>query len=306
MNVHRFLIHGYRIATMPLRWTILKRAKRTGTVPVGILFYHRVDDHDLSPWTITNKRFAEHVDWLQANFDLVSIEEAQNRIRSGFNTRPTISITFDDGYADNCTDALPMLIKRGIPVTYFVTAHHTIENEPFPHDLELKKPQRANTVEVLRSLHKAGVEIGSHSKTHVDLGPIADPKKLFDEVVGGTRELEKAVGCRIRYFAFPFGQPENLNPDVFQMCHDYGFQAVVSAYGGWNEIGDDSFHLQRFHGEPRISYLKNWLTLDPRKRKIPRYPYELKTKSDVPENLPAGVFMPGPASIISNPVTPSE
>ncbi len=279
MNLHRYLIHGYRYLTLPLRQQMLAKMKRNGTVPVGILFYHRVDDFHLNPWTITNDRFQEHISWLEKNFDLVSLEEAQRRIRSGYNDRPTISLTFDDGYADNCTCALPTLIQKGIPVTYFVTTKHTLQNQPFDHDVDNGQPLETNNKDMLRSLHRAGVEIGAHTKTHPDLGKIRNDHILFDEVVGSKYMLEESIGCRVRYFAFPFGQHENLNQQVFQICRDNGFEAVCSAYGGWNEIGGDDFHLQRFHGDYRTAWMQNWLTLDPRKRKVKRFEYQLRDKS---------------------------
>ena len=97
---------------------------------------------------------------------------------------------------------------------------------------------------------------------------VDDPDQLFEETVGATQELEQLIGKPVRYFAFPFGQPENIHPEVFRLGRQHGWQGICSAYGGWNEVGEDAFHLRRFHGDPRMAYLKNWLTLDPRKRRM--------------------------------------
>lgn len=253
---------------MPWRIASYANARRNGTMPVAILFYHRVADDDPNPWTITCDRFQAQVDWLEANFDIVSLPEAQARIRSGHNTRPTVCITFDDGYADNSTFAIPMLIKRKIPVTYFVTTFHTVQGEPFPHDVKQGRPLATNSPETLRAMAAAGVEIGGHTRNHSSLGHVTDADELFDEVITATREMEQIIRKKIRYFAFPFGQVENLNPDVFRLAREHGLEGVCSAYGGWNEIGGDAFHLQRIHGDPEMALLKNWLTLDPRKRKV--------------------------------------
>jgi peptidoglycan/xylan/chitin deacetylase (PgdA/CDA1 family) len=262
------LIDAWRWGTMPWRWWARATARRKGTMPVGILFYHRVADDDPNPWTITCEGFRRQIDWLSANFDIVSLAEAQNRIRSGHNTRPTLCLTFDDGYADNSAFALPLLIQRNIPVTYFVTTWHTAEGQPFAHDVARRRPLAPNCPSALKAMADAGVEIGAHTRHHRDLGAISDPRQLYDEVILATREMEQMIERPIRYFAFPFGQVENLNSLVFRLARDYGFAGVCSAYGGWNEIGSDAFHLQRFHGDPNIATLKNWLTLDPRKRRI--------------------------------------
>lgn len=247
---------------------VKSRAVRRGKVPVAILFYHRVADDEPNSWTIGTRAFQDQLDWLQRNFDLVSLEEAQRRIRSKFNDRPTVSITFDDGYADNTTFALPLLIKRGIPVTYFVTTFHPTTGSPFQHDVEQGRPLAPNSIEALRALCKAGVEIGGHTRNHPDVGLISDPDELIDEIVTASQELQREIGTRIRYFAFPFGHAANMQPEAFRLARENGIEAICSAYGGWNEIGDEGFHLQRIHGGPNIAFVKNWLTFDPRKRSL--------------------------------------
>ena len=100
-----------------------------------VLFYHRIADDAANPWTASNAVFERQIDWLGRHYEFVPLAEAQRRLRAGSNSRPVVSITFDDGYADNCTHALPLLIERRIPCTYFVTTHHILTGEAFPHDL---------------------------------------------------------------------------------------------------------------------------------------------------------------------------
>jgi peptidoglycan/xylan/chitin deacetylase (PgdA/CDA1 family) len=260
----RQCLGAYYRASLPYRRWWMRRAAAAGKAPVMVLFYHRVADEPSGPCTISRTEFTQQMDWLADQFDLVSLEEAQRRIRHG-STRPAVSITFDDGYAENCEHALPLLIKRQIPCTYFVCTRHVVRGLPFPHDMARNQPHQPNTIEQLRALASAGVEIGAHTRTHADLGRIHDNKRLRDEVVYAGQELAAAVGCPVRYFAFPFGQHENLNIEAFRMTREAGYEAVCSAYGGFNLPGDDPFHLQRIHGDPEMLRLKNWLTVDPRK-----------------------------------------
>ena len=251
----------------------LRQMKSAGEVPVFVLFYHRIADTHPNPWSMDFATFKQQVRFMQKHFDIVSMEEVQNRIASGFNDRPTISITFDDGYSENCEEALPFLITEKIPVTYFVTTQHTSEQIPFPHDVELGAPLTVNTIESLRALSKAGVEIGAHTRTHLSLGGTDCPFEIFDEVVTATRELEELVDQKINYFAFPFGQFNNMQASIFHLLKQNGIKGVCSAYGGWNEIGGDSFHIQRVHGDPSFARMQNWLTFDARIGKVERYDY---------------------------------
>lgn len=256
---------------------------RRGQVPIIVLFYHRVADDFPNDWTISRAAFQQQIDWIETQFEFVDLEECQRRIASGYNAAPTISITFDDGYAENCEFGIPLLLERRIPVTYFVTTEHTRDQKTFPHDLDRNRPLPINSIESLSALAAAGVEIGGHTYSHANLGSISDPRQLVDEVVGASLELEKLVGCKIRYFAFPYGLIENLNADVFAILKQAGFLGACSAFGGWNNIGGDAFHIQRLHGDPNFERLKNWLGFDPRLAKCP--PFDTSQGDHPPELL---------------------
>lgn len=269
----RLLLHSYYLATLPWRRRWNAQAATAGRAPVMVLFYHRVADDRATPWTISTDLFSQHLAWLRRNFELVSLADAQERIRSGRNDRPVVSLTFDDGYADNCRYALPLLIKEKVPCTYFVSTHHVFHNLPFQHDLARGFRFLPNTIEQLRTLVSAGIEIGTHTRTHADLGRINDRGRLHDELVAAGEELQAALRHPVRYFAFPYGQYANLNAAAFHLAYDCGYEAVCSAYGGLNFPGDDAFHLQRIPGDDCLIRIKNWLTVDPRKRRVRRFYY---------------------------------
>jgi len=268
------LLTAYYIATGPQRRQWHHAAAAAGRAPAMVVFYHRVADRSMNDWTISTRAFTRQIDWLQRHFDLVSLEETQRRLRDG-NTRPSVSITFDDGYADNCEFALPLLISRRIPLTYFVASDFVTSGNPFPHDCAAGRPLAPNSLVQLRSLVSANVAIGAHTRTHADLGKIVERDRLRDEIVGSRVALQNALGCAVRYFAFPFGQPRNLQAAAFHLAREAGFAGVCSAYGGYNVPGDDPFHLQRIHADPEFIRFKNWLTVDRRKlRGTQRYQYQ--------------------------------
>ncbi len=273
-HLKRLLLGPYFSATWPWRMYRNRLAARLGRAAVMVVYYHRIADDSANSWTVSNREFQRHIRWLQQHVRLVSLEEAQRRVAAAANDQAVVSITFDDGYAENCETALPWLIEQGVPCTYFVTTHNALTGEAFPHDVAMGNRFAPNTVAQLRDLAAAGVEIGAHTRTHADLGAIRDTNQLADEVVAATRDLEAAVGQRIRYFAFPFGMHANLHPAAFGLAREAGFEAVCSAYGGYNRPGDDPFHLQRFGGEGPLARLKNWVTVDPLKeQRIRRYQY---------------------------------
>ncbi len=256
------LIGLYYLATLPRRRWAAARDAAAGNAPVIALFYHRVADEHANNWTIGVERFKAQIEWLRARFEIISLVEAQSRIGSRANRAPAVSITFDDGYADNCRFAIPWLLDQRVPFTYFVSTAHVLQGRPFAHDLERNCPLTPNTTDELRAMTAAGVELGAHTRTHADLGQVLDETELHDEIVGSKRDLEAITGRAVRYFAFPFGLKTNLSQAAFRIAFQAGYWGVCSAYGGYNRPGDDPFHIHRIHADPHWSRFCNWLTSD--------------------------------------------
>jgi peptidoglycan/xylan/chitin deacetylase (PgdA/CDA1 family) len=270
----RLYLHG----TASYRHRALQRMARFERVPIVVPVFHRIADDRANDWTTTNAEFREIIYWLTENFDLISLEEAQRRIATGKNDRPTVSLTFDDGYAVNCEQALPLIIDQQIPCTYFVSSGPVLNRQSFEHDRAMGNHFAANTVAELRDLSAAGIEIGAHTRTHADLGRAADADQLFDEIVVSRNELEDALGLPIRYFAFPFGMHANLSGAAFRLAQEAGYAGVCSAYGGYNFPGDDAYHIQRRCIDGCPARFRNWVTLDPlHGRRIRRFEYEKVT-----------------------------
>ena len=281
---------AYYFATCKMRQWYFRRLATAGRGPIAVLTFHRVADDGANPWTTPTRCFRQTVKWLRSEFDLISLEEVQQRIRSGTHRRAAVSITFDDGYADNCQAALPLLLENGIPFTYFVTADAVLEGKPFLHDTRMGNRLATNTTEQVRELARLGVEIGAHTRTHADLGRVSDPEILADEIVSARDDLEQAIGTRIRYFAFPFGRPEHLTVAAVDLARTAGYEAVCSAYGGWNYPGQDAFCIQRRVVDGPPSRAKNWSLVDPmRELLLPRF----RVPPAIPKSIPLGAEMNG-------------
>ena len=228
MNRLRHLaIESYRLATKPLRDCTTARLRKEGQIPLSVLFYHRVANEHPNDWTISRKSFADHLDWLEDNTELVSLEAIQARMVRGHNEAHCAHITFDDGYAENCDFAIPELLSRNIPCTYFVSLDFIQTGRAFPHDAAAGRPLPPNSIDQLREMATAGIEIGAHTRNHPDLGKVTDAGTLYDEVITATRELSDLIGQPIRYFAFPFGLQRILTLMQPTYCEMREFEEFV-------------------------------------------------------------------------------
>ena len=86
--------------------------------PVVVLIYHRVTKLPADPQllAVTPENFRAHLQYLKRNHNLVRFEDDWSNTEI-----PAVAITFDDGYADNAVEALPIIEEEGVPVTFFIT-----------------------------------------------------------------------------------------------------------------------------------------------------------------------------------------
>lgn len=95
---------------------------------VVVLGYHSI--HPTEPFAdATPDLFKQQLLWLKENCRLVLFSQVLNFARSSERDRPIVSITFDDGYADNYRYAFPLLQNFGIPAMFFVTVG-LLEKDP--------------------------------------------------------------------------------------------------------------------------------------------------------------------------------
>jgi peptidoglycan/xylan/chitin deacetylase (PgdA/CDA1 family) len=255
----------YRLLTEPIRRHLARQFRKNNSWPGAVLFYHRVADNDLTDWTITTSGFEEQLDWLSRSAKVVSLSQIQFGQKLGRRENLEVALTFDDGYLESFQNAIPLLTKRKLPCTFFVSTGFAESGRPFPHDVDKNQNHEPVTIEMVQSIAQQGIEIGCHTVTHLDLGQAYDRQRLLFEIRDSRHKLQDWSGQAVRFFSFPYGMQWNMSQAAIDTIYESGFDGFVSAYGAWNKIGSDHFHIRRIHAFRGICHLQNWLTLDPRK-----------------------------------------
>src|SRR4051794_4840657 len=97
----------------------------TNSPLVPVLCYHAITEtpgHHIAPFTVSPAAFERQLDLLVTEgYRCVTFGEMLRREAAGTLDGRTAVVTFDDGYADFATAALPALKARSIPSTLFVT-----------------------------------------------------------------------------------------------------------------------------------------------------------------------------------------
>jgi peptidoglycan/xylan/chitin deacetylase (PgdA/CDA1 family) len=194
-------------------------APRPGPVP-WVAMYHSVGDCSDDPYrvTVAPDRLDRQLGWLaRRGLRGVSVADLL-AARAAGGGRDLVGLTFDDGYADFLTHALPALRRRGFGATLFVLPGRLGGDNAWD-PLGPRRPLL--TAAGIRGAAAEGVEIGSHGLTHVDL-TTADDLTLKRETVESRAVLTELTGTGTAGFCYPYGTVDQRVVDaVREAGYDY-------------------------------------------------------------------------------------
>jgi peptidoglycan/xylan/chitin deacetylase (PgdA/CDA1 family) len=210
-----------------------------------VVTFHRVRDSERADGlTIDVRAFERYCRFFRRHFRVVPLRDIVKRLERGETLNRELAITFDDGYRDNFENAAPILERLSLPATFFVVTQW-IGTDVVPWwDRTDGVAHPWMTWEQVRALRTRGFDIGSHTRTHVDLGR-ADAVDAYEEIAGGRRELEDKLGEPVDLFAYPYGRQDNLADANRSLVRRAGFRCCCSCYGGVITGETDPFNIAR-------------------------------------------------------------
>ena len=172
---------------------------------------------------------------LAREHNVVSLADALER--KGLDERRlNVALTFDDGFEEHLTVAIPVLRELGLPATFFVPSGSLDLTQEEAARFGREALRRSRAVRFLRGEDvkaiAADFEIGGHTTHHVDIGRLGS-NELRSEVVDDKSALERLTGRPLRFFAFPFGSPANVSEQAVRAIADAGYHAAFTIVPGF-------------------------------------------------------------------------
>lgn len=237
--------------------TIAKGAlRRLGTVirpdaatRVVVLCYHSV--HPTIPFrSATPAQFSDHLAWLAEHCRCVPFGDVLAARERRRDRRPIVSITFDDGYADNHEFVLPLLLDRRLSATFFVTAGF-VDRDAATIDrfrrLRRTDPDLIRPLdwEQVKDIERSGMEIGAHTHSHPNLATLSGPELRF-ELEHSKRVIEEQLGHPVTTLAYPFGRPRvHVTATVEEAARRAGYGLAASVGERGVHPGDPPLRIPR-------------------------------------------------------------
>jgi len=237
-----------------------------------ILMYHMIKTHTQGKFKglrVSPEAFEKQIRYLSAGgWHFVTMSE----LVAHYNDLPekTVAVTFDDGYEDNYTHALPILKKYGAKATLYVVVDR--------HDREwssrrkakndsgelMREPKLSN--EQIKEMIRSGVfEIGSHTLTHPNLPTLSKDEK-YKEIVHSKAAIEEAFGITCNAFCYPFGLYDDEDVALVRQA---GYTSATTTQAGIEDMTKaDMYRLKRITVSGKDNFLAFVLKLRTGKRGV--------------------------------------
>lgn len=209
-----------------------------GQVIVPMLLYHFVgretleqDGRSTTRYNVTVADFDAQLALLhRLGYQTVTVGEVAAAI-TGTHTLPArpVAITMDDGWVEQYTVIFPLLQKYDMRATFYIPSSYPVGG-------------RMVTWEQLQEIADAGMEIGSHTRKHVDLTTL-NAKSASYELTASKAVLEEKLGVTVASISYPFG---NYNGSVIALTEQAGYQAAVALGPSPKQGAFNRYYLNRF------------------------------------------------------------
>ena len=204
---------------------------------VPVLMYHEIADTSAtsSRLAVSPDVFADQLAYLRdAGFHAVTAGALSAILADGAGDLPErpVVLTFDDGYGDFYSQALPLLKQHGFTGTVFqITGGVGKKGEE----------KRMLNWRELAEAEQAGIEIGAHTCTHPQLDQLPE-NLLREELYVSKSLLEDNLGLRIPGLAYPFGYS---NAKVRRVAREIGYDYGYAVGNAMTTDAADAFALPR-------------------------------------------------------------
>jgi peptidoglycan/xylan/chitin deacetylase (PgdA/CDA1 family) len=164
-----------------VRWLAGLGARGGRAGGLTTLIFHRVRARTdpLFPEELDAARFDTLLHWVRESFCVLPLGRAVTALQQGSLPARALSITFDDGYADNHSVALPILARHGLGATFFVASGF----------LDGGRMWNDTIIEAIRATSASAIDMTDDGLDRYALSTPAERRQAIDRLIGHIKYL---------------------------------------------------------------------------------------------------------------------
>lgn len=177
--------------------------------PIPILVYHQIADAPKkgAPFRVlyvSAAAFSRQMVLLKTlGYTGLSMTDLQPYLR-GEKTGKVVGITFDDGYLNNLTNALPILQKHAFSSTCYVVDGLLGKTNAWDESIGIAQTPLMDTEQLLQ-WQAGGQEVGAHTQDHVNLLNINEIT-AWKQIAKSKTTLQTLLNKPVNHFCYPYGK----------------------------------------------------------------------------------------------------
>ncbi len=239
----------------------MSSARTANPLPIPILMYHQIEAAPprgaaFRSLYVSPPVFARQMAFLSLLGYRGLSMSALMPFLEGERTGKVVGITFDDGYLNNLSHALPVLNRHGFSSTCYAVSQLLGQTNTWDRATGIAQTALMDGAQ-LRQWLAGGQEVGAHTRHHVRLTQAGD-STCMEEIGLSKSELEQVTDSPVRHFCYPYGE---YRPDHVAMARAAGFESVTTTQRSRCLAGEDMMQLPRVPVLHSTSLPLLWLKL---------------------------------------------
>lgn len=231
-----------------IRLLSVGRSPSRGSGWIRVPVYHHVFDDE-------REDFRRQLDFMAGIGDFIGIDDAMAMLASGDAIHGRyFCVTFDDGFKNWITNAVPVLVDKGVSAAFFLVTSFIGTSVEKDRDKLLGFFESGDLLmefldwDDCRKMADAGMTIGSHTVNHVQLSQL-DEAGAEAELRDSKQSIEKELGRPCEHFCPPFGRRDidflpHRDPEIARRV---GYKSFHCGHRGAMRLGDSPMMVSRDH-----------------------------------------------------------
>ena len=212
--------------------------------------YHDIIKEDNDYGVNVNLFYKQMLLMKKMGYESINLNQIEN-----VSSNKKFVVTFDDGYENVYTYAMPILKKLNFKATCFFVCNFINKSNDWDKTFKNYVKKKIMTYDQIKSWAQNNFEIGSHSFDHKNLNTLND-KEIIKQLNESKLFIKKIFSRNVESFSYPYGK---YNKEISLLVKKYYKFAVTTKRSRFDKSKFSLLEIPRIPINPDTGVLKFYL-----------------------------------------------